>query len=937
MPNMETPPSRGPAPRRSAGRRAVLLGLLLWTTATAAAQIRVAVVAPLTGPVPEVGRLMVRAAEISAERLRTGEWGARFDVRLSIHDDGCDAPRARALAARLAAQRFAAVIGHCPFLGDAVAPVYDRYRTLFIATPTWDSDAQPWRFYNGVVFRLGAGELERDAHADRGERWKRRSRDAVQAAFDLLFGAIRMTGTTETQTLADVLRAREHNTALGLLRSGESGRIRGRPRGFDREATTASRPPRPTAAPAPSGPASAPVIAAPRPVPRPDENGAAAAPPPDPGSRPVIAHRPRPRPSAPDTVGTANRIERPSVESVPQTDRRPDNPDNPDVAAAAPEMPVEVPAGAAPGGPAAAPAPLPRPAEPQWNSWTVGPGSKDAAVLDVDPDLTYEFVLDLSPFDYRRLRIASVAPAGVGPVLNDKIKTLRERDIDELRLKIRPLVLGTELEIIDPQPSGYELKLDLTKLTPTSQAQRSAAALRDRVLGGAATLDDFAHFVQAGEIRFQVAANRPGCANIALSVWDRRGLVPYDHLVRTVPVRARGGPTPVCGDRALRGGFKTLLGTALTHAQDNPPPADVALHIFEFAHRGRIRSVAVLADRADLEASGAGSRGVYAWEMKTALTDYVLVPAQLQSLLKAARDRAVGGRPYPYAALAAELAQKIFPADAEHAQLALATLKRRVAASDRRLNLLARIVSAEQQPIYLPLGLLAAQAPAPVLAKRVTVIQPLPRERYATRTQCIEPWTFTIPKQLQGVAIDLAALERPQSRWSRWLDTLSSLRDYLTGAAPAAVAARGEGLLLLAHHDGGVLWFDKPQERAIIEDFRRTFTPGSAAILAACSATGVKPENRLITRELNRRGIDAFIVSPFQIRADYGAQFAVEFAAAVQEVRDERREATLVELFDIAARETAKVFRDQDKNLDEMALEFMVLGDPNLRLCAAQP
>ncbi len=909
---------------------AVGVVFLLLATSASAADIRIGFVAPISGPLAAVGHEMLRSAQTSVAKLNTGELvGARFDVELVIRDDQCKPPLARALASRFAGTRTViAVIGHCPSLGQVVAPVYHTQGLMYVATPMYNDDARPWNFYDGVVFRLGAGELNRDARTA-GDSARQRSRDAVRAAFELLFSAIRDTGSTDARALARALRSAPRPTITGWLRSGETGQIR--------------RQDPPSAMSPGSGP-----YASPRPWPLPPLTPGGGAPRDDAptGSSDLPSMETPHYPGGGDSSvvigkgdahvviggGDSNVVIGGGDSNVVISDQPPADAPPPPVAV---EDATET---------AAVVEKLKPAADPQWNSRLTLPGSGDVSSLEASDDLVYEFVLDLSPFDYRQLAFTSVAPARIDPILGNKIENLLKRGIDELRLKLRPVVVGGQIEIIEPIPTGYDLKLDLTKLAPSPLALQQAAVVLNRVRRGQATLDDFADTVHAGEIRFEIAANSPGCAVVALSVWDRRGTIPYDHLVRTVAVKRRGGPTPDCGDNQLRGGLNTLLDTATTHLGGAPAPADVALHIFEFPHAGDKRSVAVMVDRLTLERTAAETdvedrEGVYAWTMRSALTDYLSLPTHLRAKLQAARDRATrGGSSHPYGELAKELAEKIFTPGEAQAQSALRVLQQRVLQTHRRLTLLARIISVDNEPIYLPLGLLAASSATPVLAKPLTVIQPLVRERYVHRSTCIEPWTFTIPRQLKGVrGIDLAGIERPERGWSRWLDTLPSLVNYLTGAGVVSTGKQGEGLLLLAHHDSGVLWFNDSGQRAKIEDFRRTFKPGSAAILAACSTLGVKPENRLIAKELNTMGMDALIVSPFQVLADYGAQFAVDFAATVERNRVGNQQPTIVELFEQATQRTAEVYRDAGKSLDEMALEFMVLGDHNLKLCAPNP
>lgn len=100
------------------------------------------------------------------------------------------------------------------------------------------------------------------------------------------------------------------------------------------------------------------------------------------------------------------------------------------------------------------------------------------------------------------------------------------------------------------------------------------------------------------------------------------------------------------------------------------------------------------------------------------------------------------------------------------------------------------------------------------------------------------------------------------------------------------------GLVLLAHHGGGDLWFtnrndawswtelpDPNDPFALLRDLEvpRRFGEGSAAVLVACSPGDLKDPLSLITR-LNENGIDTMIFSPFNIVADFGLRLAQQFA-----------------------------------------------------------
>lgn len=108
--------------------------------------------------------------------------------------------------------------------------------------------------------------------------------------------------------------------------------------------------------------------------------------------------------------------------------------------------------------------------------------------------------------------------------------------------------------------------------------------------------------------------------------------------------------------------------------------------------------------------------------------------------------------------------------------------------------------------------------------------------------------------------------------------------------------------------------------------------PGSIAIISACAAGSPKGNNRAVLDDLNKNGVDALIVSPFQIRADYGKWLALNFTKVIRDPDNIKKQATLLELFDQATALTAKEFPN-DYMFDDMGLEFLIVGDPTIRLC----
>ena len=92
---------------------------------TMAQQVRIGLVAPLTGPSASLGSEMVQAANDAVKVINDA--GGLFDqkVELVVMDDACDPNQAIGLAHDLVALRVDAVIGHCPRTAPFVARFYE--------------------------------------------------------------------------------------------------------------------------------------------------------------------------------------------------------------------------------------------------------------------------------------------------------------------------------------------------------------------------------------------------------------------------------------------------------------------------------------------------------------------------------------------------------------------------------------------------------------------------------------------------------------------------------------------------------------------------------------------------------------------------------------------------------------------------------------------
>lgn len=565
-----------------------------------------------------------------------------------------------------------------------------------------------------------------------------------------------------------------------------------------------------------------------------------------------------------------------------------------------------------------------------WNTWFEYDDGLPQDALTVGN--RYTFVLDLSPFEYAKLRTAPVATSGASPQIQNLLdETKRKR----LTLMIKPLLAGgsglhfsREVGI-----TALEAKLERIRYPNYEEANRYAS--------GVGSPADLSKNVAADTLRFDIFADAPGCSAVVFSILDVTQRVPLDHLVRWVAIANPGQEAPPCGDRQIYGGLETLLEVSLdVEAAGTGHLAAAAFHIFEINEE---HSFVVFADaRPD-------RKRVYAWETEESIIKLVNEASRLPLLIKEARDMAVKGKPGSYAKVANELANVLFAgrdSTEDEARKAKQAFKELVEQSATRPVIVTRAVSnnlvgGKNQSFYVPLGILGAKAATPdgaeaVLKQPITVVQPLPRERYATKNTCIHEWTFGVPNKLQDVRENVADL-MPRDRPGAWFHDFAELQSYLLGDqrsdGPPEKSQLGQGFLLLAHHGRGHMWFEREQDRVIVSNVRRRYPAGSVGVFAACAVTAAYDAGFL--QQFNARGIDALIASPFSIPATYGTRLAAEFPGALQELTESKGVPTITDLFNLALERTAsRLARDFGKGrYEEIGLEYMLLGNPGLVLC----
>lgn len=578
-----------------------------------------------------------------------------------------------------------------------------------------------------------------------------------------------------------------------------------------------------------------------------------------------------------------------------------------------------------------------------WNTFFTRGTEKDAK-LDARSNASYTLVLDLSAYNYSQIRVTNAAGIEVSPAVQRYLTIAPQEPVE---LRIRPVAVTPQI-LIDDAPVK-SMKIDRRKLL---RSQNRSAKVENQLIAsfrsGKMQVADFSTEIAAGQVTFQVRlkdATTAGCAVIAFTIWDIHNN-PLDHLLQTVPI-ADGSTEPNCtisGKEALKGGFGTLLDPAfgVGPGSDEKRPIQAALHIFETKVLGQKQSFAILIDKTQYSAPRPsrldGERGVYSWRLGHWLSDYISEPNGLPFQIDLAWKAADKGSTAPYAQVANELATKIFGAEpgdeaiADGAKTALKALSE----ADTAPVVMARLIGSENQKLYIPLSLISGAGNSQGLPKRITVLQPLPEERVGAG-RCIGTWSFGVSRNTKDL-IDaptktaLAELNLAPRAGETWVITNRALRDYLSNAGTAESV--GEGFVLLAHHDGQGVYIETAEDRILPGELRRKYSRGSIALLASC-ATGSPSSDMAILNKLNSNGVDAMIVSPFNVRLDYGARLALEFTNIVRAHRRNGTTPTLAQIFSDASAATTHHFADRarQQRLEDMALEFVLVGDPYLRLC----
>lgn len=548
----------------------------------------------------------------------------------------------------------------------------------------------------------------------------------------------------------------------------------------------------------------------------------------------------------------------------------------------------------------------------KWNSWVSRLAAEnhnpvDALLAGADPGYVLKF--DLSLYSYDELfDLGGLYSTSVDRALDAKLQALIDEGFEQYTIGVRAAAIGTAIEVIAPPVS--EVSIDLTRLLEPEGSE--VVALRP-----GETLDQFSERTSAARIEVGINAVEAGCAAVVISISKLGSPRPLDNLIRVVRVVDEQGVGPECWTESDGGSFAAGLETLLRHRY--APSVDAALHIVEVVLPDREAAVAFY-----LQADGVHRE----WELEGTLTSYLSDKSNLEALIQESRKP-----PFDYRDAANELRGAVYsgrmPQDEVQAEEAYAQLSELVRKSVQPPVILVRLVDENNSLQFIPLSLVGA-----LFERPIEVVFPLPLEDYRDQPACIRHWTLAIPTDMDGPSSGIPRKDL-QAADDWWLhgrgDSLNELRRYLSDSS----TMEGEGLVLLAHHSGGRIYYRHDDRRLQYYDITRRFGPGSAAVLAICSAGGIREADMKLLRRLNRLGIQSFIMSPFEIHADYGQALAVEFASAVRRAKQSGGGQSIAEILEDAKRRTVSRLVDKG-DFSGMGLEMIIAGNHTLTLCSTQ-
>jgi len=555
--------------------------------------------------------------------------------------------------------------------------------------------------------------------------------------------------------------------------------------------------------------------------------------------------------------------------------------------------------------------------EAAWNRWIDNDDLTAVNTMQVGSYYTIHF--DLAGIDYSRLANSSNT---VSAVPDESLSSLlKDPKARQRMVVVKPFVETSAASISFGREGALPYMIDLDKIRKTAENLKQIDDRQD--------LRAISAVLAAVQIPIIVHAETPGCAQIGLAIWDGALRHPLD-ILRTAVDVTTGNSTSAfaCGtDSSIKplssGIVQTLLSTS------NVPKADAGLFFFEFATTtGEIVNTAMFIGP-DYQ--------VLSWQPTQALTSLLFSDdaSSVGRQIQAARCKRLDSCVENFGPIAKMFSDVLFSdknIDGEKAATAARkALEQLTARVGNAPTILMRFTDREGNTRPLPFGLL--KLGPKLLGDASTILQPLPIPRYDADSVCISNWKNFIPSSLGGD--DIVPDNYLQIKDSPTFPVLrkwSQLRDYLNETNHPT--SQGEGLLLVAHHGAGFIRFEPTSSDFFYaNDIKHDYAPGSVAVIGACSTAALTPLNKDLpfVTALNKHGIDAMIVAPFEVSAPLASRFAIHFFESVAAAREKHETPNLSELFEMARLATRREL-SMAPFLDELA-EFSLLGNANIKLC----
>ena len=590
--------------------------------------------------------------------------------------------------------------------------------------------------------------------------------------------------------------------------------------------------------------------------------------------------------------------------------------------------------------------------KPRWNSWASKNARTGKAIKRLPKlETVYEIVFDLSAWKYSKLiedaaprQAEAVQEQEAGERVGEEARKAAAEAADpaegRARIWVQPVLLGGGLEFAHESGRAMSVEIASRYLMNPPAAERG-----DSTVQVASLLSALREGEAWAPLVVKVNTLAEGCGAVALSIWDARPNRPLDYVYHQVPI-GTGACSEAPKDKTLP--ERLLRRYGVLGAQE-APDVDAALHVFEMDLGAERRSLAVfLQPGADEPADR-----FITWVLPASLSSYVQHEDKLLQALNNARE-AEGG--YDVSKVSESLKLAIFsgPSDAHRlkagrALTALEALARgkgpgaddaQGVGGDGPPSFYARLVNAQGQSLFLPLGLLEFVDDQP-FGGQAKITQPLLEEDFGPKP-CIRDFTVVIPESLQEVPEEYLA---PAGDGLEWIRQWEGFKAFAQPAAelpdpaaevPAPADENPEGLVLLAHHNEGAVWFFRALGTLAAEHFFRRFKPGSVAVFIACSATELaddRGEDSEVTwvEQLQGSEVDAMILSPFEIDGAFGARFAVQFARQVELAGQRPRPTPLRKLFADTVAELAGDRQIEGGSAE--AFELLIAGNGELELC----